>query len=82
MYEVRNAPVHYGDYVDRIRLQDRLAGFLQQAKGIKVVEGFVYISSDFCQEVFVTIQGCFTEIHQEQCALCHRVNQRVSRITK
>src|SRR5262249_43540825 len=82
MYEVRNALVHYGDYVEPIQLQTRLGEFLRQVKGIKVVQGFVYISLEFCQEVYDTIQGCFTELHQEQRALCRRVNQRVSKITK
>jgi hypothetical protein len=81
-YEVRNALVHYGDYVEPIQLQNRLAEFLQQAKGINVVQGFVYISSEFCQEVYDTIQGCFTELHEEQRALCQRVHQRVSKIAK
>jgi hypothetical protein len=82
MYEVRNALVHYGDYVEPIQLQNRLKEFLQQAKGIKVVQGFFNISSEFCQEVYDTIQGCFAELHQEQRALWQRVNQRVSKITK
>jgi hypothetical protein len=53
MYEVRNALVHYGDYVEPIQLQNRLGEFLRQVKGIKVVQGFVYISLEFARKYTV-----------------------------
>lgn len=83
MYEIRNALVHhYGDYVEDLHLENKLSEFLKHAKGIKVNQGFIEITSEFCKEVFETIEGCFTELHLEQSALCQRVDRRVSRVTK